>query len=320
MKIVGWLVPACPAREPAKSVRTTILVALASLFFIWPALTEEAKVEALVPNGEAVAGWPMVEEVRIFQGQGLFDFINGAAEPFYTYGFLRVATADYQNKDEQFLTVEIYEMDSSANGFGIYSFQRPSLGEKVEIGADCVMAESILYCWKDRYYIKVHTFPDSPAARDAVRAFAEVIAKNIKEEGPPPALLKLLPRVGLIPGSEKFLHQKKVLDNIYFLSRENVLNLSEKTNMALADYKRNKVKFTLFIVEYRDAKEASLARASFEDFRKKEEGRRHQGVSKLTDRFLIGVWGSEDMALARMLDEVASAIKKCGRLEKEGEK
>jgi len=243
--------------------------------------------------------------VRAFEGEGLFDFINGAAEPFYAYGFVRVATADYQNEDGQFLTVEIYEMDSSANAFGIYSFNRPSPGEKVEIGTRGVMAESILYCWKDRYYIKVHTFPDSQPARDAVKAFAKIIAKNIKEEGAPPALLKLLPCEGLIPGSEKFLHEKKVLDNIYFLSQENVLKLSEKTNMVLADYKIEEGKITLFIVEYPDTKECKLASLSYAKFLDTPAAARLKaGYWMLTsDRFIVGSWGEPEdktLELAKM--------------------
>jgi len=234
----------------------------------------------------------MVEEVRTFSGEGLFDFINGAAEPFLTYGFVCVATADYQNKDGQLLTVEIYEMDSSANAFGIYSFQRPFPGEKVEIGADCVMAESILHCWKDRYYIRVHTFPDSPASRDAVRAFAKSIAKNIKEEGSPPALLKVLPRDHLIPGSEKFLHQKKVLDNIYFLSKENVLKLSEETNMVLADYKMDEDKITLFVVEYLDDEKCKLASESYAKFIDSPAAARIKSPYwRTSDNLLVGAWG-----------------------------
>ncbi|KPJ61888.1 MAG: hypothetical protein AMS15_05605 [Planctomycetes bacterium DG_23] len=269
-----------------------LFFAVLSVLFLTGALRAEEDVRALVPEKDALAGWPMIDEVRVFQGEELFDFINGAGEPFYTYGFLSVATADYQNEDGQILTVEIYEMDSSANAFGIYSFQRPGQGERIEVGADCVLAESILYCWKDRYYIKVHTFPDSAAARDAVKAFAEIIAGNIKGKGEPPALLKALPPEGLIPGSEKFLHQKKILDNIRFLSRENVLRLSEKTNMLLADYKSDAGKITLFVVEYPDAEECELASESYGKFTGTAAARELKpGHRIISDKFIISTWG-----------------------------
>jgi hypothetical protein len=268
-----------------------LFLAVLSVLFSMGALRAEEDARALVPEKDALAGWPMIDEVRVFQGEELFDFINGAGEPFYTYGFLAVATADYQNETGQFLTVEIYQMDSSANAFGIYSFQRPAQGERIEVGADCVMAESILYCWKDRYYIKVHTFPDSAPAREAVKAFAGIIAKNIEEKGEPPALLQVLPPQGLIRGSEKFLHQKKILDNIYFLSEENVLRLSEKTNMILANYEKNAQKITLFVVEYANAQECKLAGESYAKFiNTAASAKIKAGCWMTSDKFIIGAW------------------------------
>jgi len=61
-----------------------------------------------------------VERERVFTGKGLYGFMNGGSDLYLEYGFHKLTTRDVQYKDESY-TIDIYEMSSPENAFGIYS-------------------------------------------------------------------------------------------------------------------------------------------------------------------------------------------------------
>lgn len=61
-----------------------------------------------------------VKRERIFTGTGLYGFMNGGAEQFLEYGVTRLTARDVVYKGENY-SVEIYEMPSAEDAFGIYS-------------------------------------------------------------------------------------------------------------------------------------------------------------------------------------------------------
>jgi len=61
-----------------------------------------------------------VNRERTFVGAGLYGFMNGGSDLYLEYGFEKLTTRDVQYKDEEY-TVDIYEMSSPENAFGIYS-------------------------------------------------------------------------------------------------------------------------------------------------------------------------------------------------------
>lgn len=61
-----------------------------------------------------------VKRERIFTGSGLYGFMNGGAEQFLEYGVTRLTARDVVYKGENY-SVEIYEMPSAEDAFGIYS-------------------------------------------------------------------------------------------------------------------------------------------------------------------------------------------------------
>jgi len=63
---------------------------------------------------------PEIRRERVFTGEGLYGFMNGAADLFLEYGFKSLVNRDIIYKGESF-TVDIYEMPSREDAFGIYS-------------------------------------------------------------------------------------------------------------------------------------------------------------------------------------------------------
>jgi len=77
----------------------------------------------LLPDNNEIKGWVKSGNSRIFEGERLYEYIDGAAETYHNYGFRQVITQDYKNGNNQ-IVVDIYEMKDVKNTFGIYSIER----------------------------------------------------------------------------------------------------------------------------------------------------------------------------------------------------
>jgi hypothetical protein len=75
---------------------------------------------ALLVSIQLPAQEPEVRRERVFTGEGLYGFMNGAADQFLEYGFKTLVTRDITYKGEAF-TVDLYEMPTREDAYGIYS-------------------------------------------------------------------------------------------------------------------------------------------------------------------------------------------------------
>ena len=61
-----------------------------------------------------------VKREREFTGSGLYGFMNGGAEQFLEYGVSKLVARDVVYEGQEY-TVEIYDMPTPEDAFGIYS-------------------------------------------------------------------------------------------------------------------------------------------------------------------------------------------------------
>ena len=61
-----------------------------------------------------------VQRERTFEAAGLYGFMNGGADQFFEYDVQKLTVADIVFNDENY-TIEIYEMATPEDAFGIYS-------------------------------------------------------------------------------------------------------------------------------------------------------------------------------------------------------
>jgi hypothetical protein len=74
----------------------------------------------LLAIGHASAQQAELKRERIFMGSGLYGFMNGGADQFLEYGVQRLTARDVVFEGEDY-TIEVYEMPSPEDAFGIYS-------------------------------------------------------------------------------------------------------------------------------------------------------------------------------------------------------
>lgn len=61
-----------------------------------------------------------VKRERTYTGSGLYGFMNGGSDLYLEYGFQKLTTRDIEYDGEEY-TVDIYEMATPLDAFGIYS-------------------------------------------------------------------------------------------------------------------------------------------------------------------------------------------------------
>jgi hypothetical protein len=178
-------------------------------------LFEEGPLRTYLPAGNAVEGWAKDGEPQEYEGEDLYTYIDGGAEIYQEYGFRRVIIQDYKNAKGKSVSLEIFEMESPAAAFGMFSFKRSGGGKTVTLGAGAELEAYYLNFWKGRFLVTLTGFDEDPETVDGLATVAEIVDSKIRDAGEVPGLVGVLPEKGLRTGSVKYLKGLLGLNNIY---------------------------------------------------------------------------------------------------------
>jgi hypothetical protein len=211
---------------------------------------------------ETVGEWTRQNDPVTYDRESIFDYINGAGEVYRSYAFRDVVVDRYEKPDGKGLTVEVFDMGNSDDAFGVFSYSRER--EEEGIGAGYERQGGILCFWQDRFFVCVRAEEryEDPAA--VLEPVARGISQALPAAGERPALMQVLPTEGRIAFSDRFFHNHQSLNYHNYLDRENVLQLSQETRVALARYDPGST--YLLVIEYPDDADASEAQESFRTF------------------------------------------------------
>lgn len=206
-----------------------------------------------------VGDWKRVGGLQRYDRESIFDYIDGAGEVYLQYGFRVCVVGDFALGDQPRITVEIDDMGSSQDAYGMMTHVREA--PDVGIGQGSQQVGSTLYFWQDRYFVSVSPERKTDATQAAIRQLAQAIVSRVGKEGPLPDLPSLLPRTGLHANSIRYFHSYQSLNFHYYLASENILDLSDSTDAVMADYDTNDTK--LLIVHYPSETQAQQALETF---------------------------------------------------------
>jgi len=211
----------------------------------------------LIPD--KIAGYEREGELETYDRETIFDYINGAGEVYLSYGFQLVTVARFEKAEAPEISVEVFDMASDADAYGVFSHSRES--EQEGIGQGYEFGGSLLCFWKSHYFVCVKSMRGTPESREAIEAVARAVDKNIESTGQKPDLLSYLPQENLKTESVRYFHTHPSLNYHYFLAEDNILNLDENTRAVLARYATGDL--YLLCIEYADAEAAEAAGESF---------------------------------------------------------
>jgi hypothetical protein len=184
--------------------------------------TEKDKMSKLLPDISIYPGWKISESPRyykaepsdpsaldpILKGAGaaalpsLWEYIDGAADIYYTYGFILLQLNRYQlsaNQDSE-ITIEIYMMKDPLNAFGIYSAEKKGVNQFIEIPVEGYYIKDFLAFWHGRFYVKLSSYGIADTGGGLLRKLAADISSRITDKTQAPKEMNLLPP---LPGSRE---------------------------------------------------------------------------------------------------------------------
>jgi hypothetical protein len=210
------------------------------------------------------AGWKATGPPAAYDAQSIFRYLDGHGEVYLAYGMDRCLARRYSGPaGEGDIVVDVFEMASSADAFGVFSHSRD--GETVPLGQGASLAFGTLLFWKGRYFVSVYAEQESEPARAAVLRLGRSVDGAITDVGELPALLGDLPREGLDASSLVWLRHARILDAHARLGPGNLLGVGASVPAALARYARDGESAQLALVAYPDLAAADAATSRFAD-------------------------------------------------------
>jgi hypothetical protein len=173
-----------------------------------------------------VEGWRIVGEGGTFHPENLWKQINGAADQYLAFGFQNLHIS-FLSDGEDSVSVNLFDMGSALNAFGIFRAEIPPEQDRERIGAGAYWSlpfQGVLL--KGSHYVKVESWGGN-LTEAKTRSLLAGIAEELPGSSSLPGELELLPSAGLVPGSQAF-------------TREGYLGLSELKNCVFADYRNKK--------------------------------------------------------------------------------
>lgn len=231
--------------------------------------------------------WSQSGSVRTITSENIFNYMNGGGELYLAYGFERLEVVKYTLPDQPEILVEIYVMKTSADAFGLLSLDWD--GERVEIGplippteAESLVLSPNRYLYGsgllriavDKLYIRILSFQDTPAVREAILFLGQTICKN-RPPCPEPEFIQELPKeltreYQLRKDRVGYFRSYLVLNMLYYISHRNILNLDHSTQAVFALYEFDsqeggKKTIKYLMIQYPDRKKAETALRKFHE-------------------------------------------------------
>ncbi len=212
-----------------------------------------------LPTG--INEWKASGQDRYFYPETLYEYINGGAELFISYGFERVISRTYKRSGQPEIQVEIFDMVEPKNAFGVNCHGREKLDNTYGQGSQTFQG-AILF-WKGPYYVSIVCGYQTSMSKKAMEIMAHKIDKKIKIEGELPEIVSWIPEEDLAPETVFYFHHYVWQNAFYFIADDNFLNIDDTTDAILAKYGPPDTRFYLLMVQYANAEDAREAYRNF---------------------------------------------------------
>jgi hypothetical protein len=152
-------------------------------------------------------GWEASGPVRQFTAENLYDYKDGAADGYLSYGFARMSTIDCKSGADT-LTIDVSEMNDADAAYGLFTANRDLRLPIAPIGmGGQIQTQSAIFA-KGKYYVEIVENADNPQADHTavMQAFASGMSARLQGRETAPETLQWFPKenldsVRLIPES-----------------------------------------------------------------------------------------------------------------------
>ena len=235
---------------------------------------------------KTVDAWTRPDTPRTITAETIFKYMNGAGELYLGYRFDHLEVFEYSSANQNNILVELYYMQTSDDAFGLLSLDwgGESIvldGPRAETASTsdwsaitALYGAGLLRVRADRIYARIMAYRETPASKKAVLALGKAVAAGRKHPAEPELVKMPVPKIGSVWHLRKdrlsYFRSYLVLNSIYFLSSENILELGHATEAVTAPYEAtsqkesgNRQRCQFLLVKY---EKSELARQALRHF------------------------------------------------------
>ena len=229
----------------------------------------------LIPSARELTGFKITKKPEYYNQGNLWDYINGGASGYLSYGFQEMVTFVIMHQKNQIkITADIYDMGDSLNAFGIYSVEREPEGSAEEFGGGSFQSDNILCFWQDKYYVKLTTNEATPKTADSQSLLARILTQKMSRKGKHPHLFTVFPEKGKLDRSERYI-ARDVFGQDYFTGGYSI------------EYVQDGNEYLIFLIQGRNTKETKQNFKRYLTF-KSTSGQITQKHSKVAEQAFAG--------------------------------
>jgi hypothetical protein len=224
---------------------------------------EKGKMNQEISLPSEAGGWKWDGKEMKYDSRAVFKYMDGAAELYLAYGFQNLTVRRFEKLNQPPLIVELYDMASSGDAYGVFSFEHQD--EAVGIGQGSEFGGGLLRFWKGKYFVSIYAEGEGAEVESALLTMGRAAANSIPATGLEPKVVGFIPGkdLGLVDKSVRYLKSHVLLNQRFFIAHQNILNVTRKTEAVLAQYLQGKQKTQLLLIRYDHLKEAIAAYQSF---------------------------------------------------------
>ena len=164
-----------------------------------------AAAQAVAPSCAMFAGWKQDGEARSYEGESLFEYMDGNSEGYYAYGFVQMKGVTCVRGEDKMI-VDISEMSDPEYAYGMFTANRDANLPVETIGSGGQIVPRKLIFAKGKYYAEIAAEPDKDHTA-TLRQMAAALAAGIPGDAYRSAASAWFPEQGLTPGSVRLVPQ-----------------------------------------------------------------------------------------------------------------
>lgn len=156
----------------------------------------------VAPDCRLVPGWEQDGPVRAFAADNLFEYMDGNAEGYLLYQFVRMNGVNCRNAAGNVVVLDVSEMADSEMAYGIFMANRDSRTAMEKLGMAGQVTPRKAMLAKDKYYVEAGS---NDADGASLRAFISAMAARIDGRTELPDAIGWFPAKGLVEGSVRLV-------------------------------------------------------------------------------------------------------------------
>lgn len=161
-----------------------------------------ADIKSLFPDMD---GWEPEGDPTLYDTGDLFEYINGSADMYLDYNFRELGMLSYFDSYGRNVIVEVYDLGDPNSAYGMYSQEKPSPANVLEVGAEGYYDTGMLHFYRGNYYVKIQGFDLADQDEAMLTIVGKLISQKIGGRKAKPDELECFPTEAKVRNSERFV-------------------------------------------------------------------------------------------------------------------